>query len=158
MNYICLYMTLESIKPLHFLLADDDEDDRHLFTEALNEAASGIQVSMVKDGEELMKLLNEKNIVLPDIIFLDLNMPCKDGLECLKEILKTPHLKNIPVIIYSTSTHIKDINETFELGAFRYINKPNSFTGLTAIIKKVLELEWKVTEPNTDKSEYILKV
>src|SRR6266487_683666 len=95
-----------------FLLADDDADDQQLFKEALNEIDKSIRCLTASSGEEALNKLKTDLKQLPDYIFLDLNMPRMNGLECLVEIKKTNTLKHIPVIIYSTSSAEKDVEET----------------------------------------------
>jgi len=89
--------------PLNIVLADDDEDDRMFFGEALEELALQVKVSLFKNGQELLDFLNLPNTVLPNLVFLDLNMPVKNGWECLREIRKNTKLKDLSVAIYSTS-------------------------------------------------------
>ena len=105
-------------------LADDDEDDRLLFTDAFEELKINTVVSTFNNGQFLMDFLNNPESVLPHIIFLDLNMPIKNGIECLKEIKQNERLKNIAIAIYSTSSSDDDIENTFVLGANVYIKKP----------------------------------
>ncbi len=138
------------------LLADDDSDDRELFEEAITEINTSIQVLTVEDGLQLMKVLNEKNSPLPDILFLDLNMPGKSGKECLKEIKNDARLKEVPVIIYSTSAHNKDINETHAFGANLYIRKPNTFPGLINVIKKVFSLDLEKYKSNQSMQNFVV--
>ncbi|HEX9979731.1 MAG TPA: response regulator [Flavobacterium sp.] len=133
-------------------MADDDPDDRDLFTEAINE--NNADVDCVWNGVQLMKLL-QNNDELPDFIFLDLNMPEKGGKECLQEIRESDRLKDIPVIIYSTSSSKKDIDETFDLGANLYITKPNSFSELRKTVKSILSLDWENTRPGTQRNSYV---
>ena len=121
------------------LLADDDPDDRELFTEAAE--AHGAKVQSVPNGMQLMSLLRTAEI-LPDFILLDLNMPEKNGKECLREIRADRRFNDIPVIIYSTSSSKKDVDETFEMGADLYITKPNSFSELKSTVKNMLEMDW----------------
>jgi len=124
--------------PLHILLADDDEGDRLLFTEALSELESESIVHTVNNGIALMEWLSMEDNQLPDLIFLDLNMPRKDGLSCLVDIKSDEKLRNIFVAIYSTSDTDKDRREAFEHGANAYIAKPNNFTVLKAILGKTV--------------------
>lgn len=125
-------------EPLHILLADDDEGDRLLFTEALSELEINAEVSIVNNGVELMEWLQMKNNRLPDIIFLDLNMPRKGGIACLQEIRSDERLKDISVAIYSTSDNEKDKTEAFHHGANVYIAKPNNFTELKQVLGKAV--------------------
>jgi CheY-like chemotaxis protein len=115
------------------LLADDDKDDSILFQEILEELALPTQLETVNNGERLMQLLNEK-LILPDILFLDLNMPRKNGFECLYEIKRTEKLQRLPVIIFSTSYEPAIVDVLYKSGAQFYIRKPNEF----ALFKKVI--------------------
>lgn len=125
------------MKTRHILLAEDDADDRELFVEALATVNPSAKVAVVEDGEQLIDHLR-RTIEVPDCIFLDLNMPRKNGKECLIEIKGTERTENIPVIIYSTSLNTKDIDETFEGGASCFIRKPNSFKDLKGLLKKCM--------------------
>ena len=138
------------------IIADDDSDDRLLFTEAISEINTTIQIQSVDGGLPLMQLLTAANAALPDIIFLDLNMPGKNGKECLKEIKNNLRLKDVPVIIYSTSATTKDINDTHTAGANLYIRKPNTFTGLIEVIKKVFSLDLEQFTSTPAKNNFVL--
>lgn len=131
-------MNLEN-EPLLILLADDDEGDRLLFTEAFSELTIKTIVTTVNNGIQLMEWLHRENIQLPHYIFLDLNMPRKGGIECLKEIRSNERLKDISVAIYSTSDSEKDKKEALRLGANDYIAKPNNFTKLKQILEKAVQ-------------------
>lgn len=118
---------------MRIFLADDDEDDRTFFEEALNEIPLNTKVSSFSDGVELMaELLSEQP--LPDMIFLDLNMPLMDGFECLQDIRNEANFQNIPVVIYSTSFHAAEVARLQEMGATRYLKKPSSFNQLKTLL------------------------
>ncbi|MGZ3921910.1 MAG: response regulator [Bacteroidia bacterium] len=126
---------------LHILLADDDKDDRFLFQEALNEIQYDTELKTVSDGEQLMSYLNEHIDKLPDVLFLDLNMPRKNGFECLSEIKINDQLERLPVIMFSTS-YPRDMNYEqdmikmlYKIGAADYIRKPANFTELKEVIR-----------------------
>src|ERR1041385_2052858 len=89
--------------PLKILLAEDNQHDRYFFKKALNEIGIPAELTSVNDGDLLMKHLAKNLMNLPDILFLDLNMPCKNGFECLSEIKQDPALNGFPVVIFSTS-------------------------------------------------------
>src|SRR4051812_1809722 len=108
----------------HLLLADDDNDDCIFFKEALEELPVNASLKIVKDGVELMQSLNEVNGKLPDVLFLDLNMPRKTGYECLDEIKLNHKLKNLPVIIFSTSFDHDVVDALYKKGAHYYVRKP----------------------------------
>ena len=129
---------MENDDVLYILLADDDADDRLFFKEAMEEINSDTLVSFVNDGSQLMYFLNQPDIRLPNIIFLDLNMPVKNGMDCLKEIRANDRFKDLVIAIYSTSGAEQNIQEAFAHGANTYIKKPNNFADLKASLAKVI--------------------
>lgn len=145
-------------KVSNILLADDDRDDRFFFSMAITEMEIGLKLEMVKHGEELMEYLMRDDIVIPDILFLDLNMPRKNGFDCLSEIRKSNLLKDLFVIIYSTSSSQRDIEETFRLGANLFINKPNSYENLSQRLLKVLQLNLDDYLIHHNMDKYVLEL
>ena len=139
------------------LLADDDLDDCMFFANAVEELHLDVKLVTVNDGEALMKWLNTTE-KLPDIIFLDMNMPCKNGAECLAEIKEIKRLKNIPVVIISTSLEENLIKSLHEKGALFYIKKPNYFTHLKILIANVIELVRKGNYTLPTLKKFILRV
>lgn len=129
--------------PMHILLADDDEDDRAFFSEAIMELKMDNKLTLFTNGNGLMDYLVLPDIKLPHILFLDLNMPGKTGIECLKEIRANARFKDVSVAIYSTSSSEKDIEDTFIEGANIYIKKPNDFSALKKVIKEVINMNWQ---------------
>jgi CheY-like chemotaxis protein len=129
---------------IQILLADDDKDDCFLFREALSELPVATDLETVYDGEQLMDHLNEHADELPDVLFLDLNMPRKNGFECLSEIKHSEKLKDLPVIMFSTSYprdmhYENDIMKLlYKIGARDYIRKPENFNMLKEVIHKLL--------------------
>src|SRR5205085_5075896 len=107
----------------HILLADDDLDDCEFFKEALQELLIPARISIVHDGVQLMGFL-DNNDQLPDIIFLDLNMPRKNGHTCLLEIKARERFRKLPVIILSTSFERANIKQLHKDGAYHYFRKP----------------------------------
>lgn len=137
-------------------LADDDEDDLLLFREALNEIKLPIQLTTVRDGEQLMDVL--ANNELPDMLFLDLNMPRKDGFQCLAEIRKSEKFKRLPVVIFSTSFQPDAVDRLYENGAQYYIRKPSNFEHFKKVIHRAITL---ITNLTTDiqpsKDQFVLE-
>jgi CheY-like chemotaxis protein len=125
---------------IRVLLADDDTDDCDLFKDALEELPVSASLSIVYDGEQLIRRLTDNPAFLPDVIFLDLNMPRKNGLECLTEIMLNNVLKHVPVIILSTSIDIDSIQLLHAKGALYCIRKPNDFGKLKELIQHVLSV------------------
>lgn len=115
-------------------------------------------VSTVNNGMKLMEWLNTKNIRLPDILFLDLNMPRKNGLECLKEIRGNEKLKNICVVIYSTSDNKKDMEDTFLNGANIYVIKPNNFNTLKKILEKAVMTAYFYQDQAMNRANFLLRI
>ncbi len=141
---------------INVLLADDDEDDRLFFKEAFKEIKIKTIVKTVNDGEELMHLLAKDGNELPHILFLDLNMPRKSGIDCLVEIKRSDHLKDIPVAIYSTSASEEDIEDTFVKGANVYIKKPSDFGTLKKILEEVITINWQYHTSGLNRDIYLL--
>ena len=122
-----------------FLLADDDADDRFLFSEALKLVDPDIHCMMVGNGKEVLTMLQNDFFSLPDCIFLDMNMPLMTGLECLQAIKKEADYQSVPVILYSTTLE-KDIEENImKAGAFACFVKPSSPVALAASLRKLIK-------------------
>ncbi len=121
-------------KPLNVFIIDDDEDDRALFCEVVSDISGSIRCLSALNGQEALNSLQNRPI-LPDFIFLDLNMPRMNGKQCLAELKKIERLSSIPVIIYSTSKSEEDREKTKELGSVYFLTKPSSMDQL----KKELE-------------------
>ncbi len=144
--------------PLYILLADDDKSDRLLFTEAFAELKIKTIVGTVKNGVELMEQLKKDNIRIPDLLFIDLNMPRKNGLECLKEIRSNKKFKEVFIVIYSTSDHKGDIEETFHNGANVYITKPNNFGKLKQVLEKAVSRAYLYQDQSMEIDNFLLRI
>ncbi|WP_435138716.1 response regulator [Formosa sp. A9] len=147
-----------SLKALNIALVDDDEDDRFLFKEAIEQIEIQTKLFLFENGQKFMDFLNAPNISLPQVVFLDLNMPVKNGLECLQEIRSCNHLSDLSVAIYSTSSSESDIHDTFVNGANIYINKPTDFSKLKSVIEKVLQINWQYNTSNLNKDNFIMRL
>lgn len=146
-----------TISNFQLLLADDDQDDCLLFSEALNEVTSCASLGIVHDGEELLNLLVKCDIEkLPDLIFLDLNMPKKNGQECLTEIRKNALYQKIPIIIISTSFDPETANKLYNMGADHYIRKPSEFADLKNALEQVLSIFQSDNADRAKKDKFIL--
>ena len=144
-------------KTLHVLLADDDEDDRMIFSDIVQQIENTIQLHTVTDGQQLIQWLTANESPLPDVIFLDLNMPNKNGKACLKEIKANPAISHLPVIIYSTSGSEKDIREAYHQGASLYIQKPSNISGLRKTLTQVLSIDWQNGRTGLDEDNFWVK-
>lgn len=147
---------MSHFKTRHILLADDDKDDQLLFKESLEELSLSTHVEIVQNGEQLMQLLNDEKEQLPDILFLDLNMPRKNGFICLSEIKRTERLKRLPVIIFTTSYEPEIVNLLYKKGAQYYIRKPNDFEQLKKVIYQSLVLTGQKDMSQPPRENFVL--
>lgn len=143
-------------KRLNLLLADDDEDDCLFFKEALGELPGAAHLTIVHDGEQLIQLLTEKSTALPDVLFLDLNMPRKNGFECLSDMKADEKLKHIPVIVLSTYFESTVANLLYKNGAHYCIRKPAEFARLKEVIQQALALIAQGSECQPEKENFVL--
>jgi CheY-like chemotaxis protein len=143
---------------IYVLLADDDKDDRLFFKDAFEELKINTVVTTVNDGEELMQYLTSNHHATPHILFLDLNMPFKTGLECLTEIKSLDHLKDMAIAIYSTSATEKEIEDTFVQGANIYIKKPNDFSTLKKVLSEVITINWHYHTSGLNRDTFLLSL
>lgn len=142
----------------HIILVDDDEDDRLFFTDAFEEIKISTKIQTFKDGVELMDFLNEEDSILPEILFLDLNLPRKNGIECLHEIKANDRLKDIAIAIYSTSSSEEHIEQTFVNGANIYIQKPTDFNLLKKVLQNVVTINWQYQTSGLSKENFLLRL
>jgi CheY-like chemotaxis protein len=143
---------------IHIILADDDEDDILFFTDAFDELKINTKVNTFKDGEALMNYLNTDEALMPNVLFLDLNMPKKTGIECLTEIKASDKMSGIAIAIYSTSASEEDIEKTFVLGANIYIKKPNDFKKLKKALSDVVSINWQYHTNGLNKDNFLLRL
>lgn len=143
---------------IHIILADDDEDDRMLFTDAFDELKINTKVNTFNDGVELMNYLNGADAILPNVLFLDLNMPKKNGIECLEEIKENERFNDIAIAIYSTSSSEEHIEETFIKGANIYIKKPSDFNTLKKVLSEVVTINWQYHTSGLNKDNFLLRL
>lgn len=122
-------------------LIDDDPDDREIFTLALEDVDKSYKCVTAQNGIDAIQKLSTDHTFVPDLIFLDLNMPIMSGKQCLNEIRKIPRLDLIPIIIYTTSSYAQDIEETRKLGASHFLIKPSSIRILTNCLTELLKKE-----------------
>lgn len=139
--------------PIIILVAEDDEDDRLLMQEALEENRLANDLYFVGDGEELMdyllhqgKYCDPQSAPRPNLILLDLNMPRKDGREALKEIKSNPNLRQIPIVVLTTSKAEEDILQTYDLGVSSFIAKPVVFESMVKIMRTLGTYWFEIVE------------
>ncbi len=141
---------------LHILLADDDKDDCLLFQEALDELPVSAQFTTVPNGEKLLERLNKQGNKLPDVIFLDLNMPRKNGFATLGLIKRDHNLEKVPVIIFSSAEEHEKVKQVYRDAAHYYIRKPAKFSDLKKVIYKALVLIADKNHPFPGAANFVL--
>ena len=143
-------------KPIHVLLADDDVDEQYLFEAAIKELPIVTNVKTVSDGIGLIAYLFQNPDSQPDVIFLDIMMPRKDGIECLKEIKSNEKLRQIPIIMYSNTVGAHYIMQCYQYGASYFLPKGN-YSELAESISKLLAITGKyLTQGPIDKFTFSL--
>lgn len=142
-------MASDKIFIKNIILAEDDEDDRIIFQHVLEDVNIHIKLHFVSNGLELMHLLKH---FVPDLLFLDLEMPYKNGLECLVEIRNSPYLENLPVIVFSSSSRPSNIQTAYEMGAHLFLIKASTVLEYNEAIKAILRLPW--LDPAAVKEQY----
>ncbi len=141
----------DSVSFTNVWLLDDDADDCELFEDALKYISSRTKLTAISNGDELLLSMNNNK---PDILFLDINVPGKNGLEVLKEIRTGSEFTEIPVVIFSSSVHQRDIDSAYAYGANLYYSKPTSFRELIAGLQILLKLDWN--DPNKIRSSNLI--
>jgi CheY-like chemotaxis protein len=131
------------------VLADDDQDDLSIFQDVLSSLNKQITLDIVSNGNELMSLLDH---YCPDLLFLDLEMPYKNGLECLVEIKKKPSLNNLPIVIFSSTTRPSNIQTAYDMGGHLFLVKSALYKEHYEAIKAILNMDW--SNPNAIKENY----
>lgn len=135
-------MSFPNEKQLYILLAEDDADDREFFMDGVEKTGLDIHLVTVADGEQLSKTISGiEQPPPPHFIFLDINMPRKNGKACLKEIRANKFFNPVPVIMLSTSSNPRDVEETYKSGASRYIFKSDFAGNEALVLKKLLASE-----------------
>jgi CheY-like chemotaxis protein len=125
----------------YVLLAEDDDDDYLIFSLAVDELTSvRVELKRAENGDILMRLLDEKH---PDLLFLDLLMPCKDGRQCIREIRSNRKFDSLPIIVYSSMSDLESIEFCYREGTNLYARKPSSLSDLKSILEKIFSMDWK---------------
>jgi CheY-like chemotaxis protein len=130
------------------VLTDDDVDDQFFFQMALRQSGEKAELHVYDNGILLLESLIEGATPLPDVIFMDYNMPCKNAVQCVEELRRHRHLQHIPVIILTTGISPAEMRNAYQNGATACIRKPYELSGLVKLIKDVFASELNVHEPD----------
>lgn len=139
--------------PVNILIAEDDDDDYLIFSIAIKETSFTYVLKRAENGEILLKHLNTE---VPDILFLDLLMPCTDGKQCIREIRANKKYDSLPIIIYSSLNDLTSVEYCFREGSNLYIIKPNSISELRSVLERILAIDWKKTMYFPQRSQFII--
>lgn len=126
--------------PTHVLLAEDDDEDYYIFSLAIRELSFKVVLTRAENGDLLLQLLDEKN---PDIVFLDLLMPCKDGRQCLKAIRSNKKYDSIPIVVYTSLNDLKSIEFCYRERSNLYAIKPSTLNEIKTVLEKIFSIDWK---------------
>lgn len=146
-------MNLTESKTTNVLIAEDDDDDFFIFSVAISETAFTVILRRAEDGELLMSLLQEE---LPDILFLDMLMPTKDGKQCLRELRSDRRYDSMPIIVYTSLEDLDTVEYCYRQGSNLYTLKPNSIEDLKEALHRILSIDWKKTLYFPPKSEFVI--
>jgi CheY-like chemotaxis protein len=122
---------------MRILYIDDDPDDRHIFLETVRSIDETLVCTTAKDGLDALSFLDSKQ--LPHVIFLDINMPLMSGITCLAEIKGNKNTARIPVIIFTTSANLNEMEQCMKMGAKEFLHKPSSYSELKEILARVFQ-------------------
>lgn len=142
------------IKYKTIFLVDDDEDDQMLFHDAVREIDASIHCSVANNGIQALNKLNMEGFV-PDLMFVDLNMPLMNGFEFLLEVGRLEHISQVPIVIFTTSASPEQAHRTFELGASAFLTKPPSFNLLRTKLSNILSSDLELNKKKFQFSEYV---
>lgn len=135
------------------LVAEDDDEDFELFAEAIQQLSLRVILTRAKNGDVLMKILHEK---IPDLLFLDILMPCKDGRDCLFEIRSHKKFDELPIIIFSSVRDSQTVEFFYRKGTNLYVYKPHTYRQLVASLEKIFAIDWKKVRYYPKYSEFVL--
>lgn len=137
----------------HVLIAEDDDDDYQIFSTAVHDLSFDILLSRAEDGKVLIQFLDN---TIPDILFLDVLLPCKDGRTCIREIRANKRFDELPVITYSSFRNVETTEFFYREGANLFVIKPSSFRELKDILQKILSIDWKKTMYYPPRAQFVM--
>lgn len=135
------------------LVAEDDLDDFEILSDAIGDLPLKIVLSRAENGDVLMRLIHEK---IPDLLFLDIILPCRNGRDCIREIRSDRKFDALPIIIYTSLKDIDTIEFCYRWGTNLFVHKPHSFTDITEIVRKIFSINWKKIRYYPMRTEYVI--
>lgn len=141
---------------LKVLLADDDEDDIAMFRDSIEQVGLPHEILCAKGQSEICAILERVPDI--DLVFLDINLPGTGGKECLKWIKGEEKYKKLPVIIFTSSKSVDDINDLYEWGAHYYAIKPYSMTNYKETLRRIFDIDWRSQQPIPNKDQFLINL
>jgi response regulator RpfG family c-di-GMP phosphodiesterase len=135
------------------LVADDDKDDFEVLSEVINNLSIKIFLSRAENGDVLMKLIHNK---MPDLLLLDLMLPCKDGKDCIREIRSDKKFDSLPIIVYTSLRDLESIEFCYRWGTNLFVHKPQTFSEIGDVVRKIFSINWKKMRYYPTRSEFVL--
>jgi len=135
------------------LVAEDDKDDFEILADVIKDHSVKVLVTHAENGDILMRMIHEK---IPDLLFLDLVMPCRDGRTCIQEIRADKKFDGLPVIIYTSVRDINAVEFCFRNGSNMYVLKPETYSEIVDVVRRILSVQWKKLQYYPTRSGFIL--
>lgn len=135
------------------LMAEDDDDDFVLFSDVIRDLSLKVFLTRAENGEVLMRILHEK---VPDMLFLDILMPCKNGKDCLHEIRSNRKFDELPIIVYTSLQDFETIEFCYRKGTNLFVYKPQTYADLVKTIERIFAMNWKKVRYYPTLSNYVL--
>ena len=135
------------------LIAEDDRDDYELIEDVIKTLPLKVVVNRAENGDILMKLIHEK---IPDLLLLDLVLPCKDGKTCLREIRSDKKFDELPIIVYSALRDLESIEFCFREGTNLYVLKPDTYSQIVEAVEKIFSFNWRKMRYFPTRSNFVL--
>ncbi len=141
---------------MKILLVDDNEDEKQEFAEAIEKLGLDIEMLYARDAKELFDYLEKETNI--NLIFLDINLPVMDGKKCLKELKSNEKYNHIPVLVYTVSQSIEDIEEVFQGGAHYYAVKPYARVNFMETLKLIFGIDWTVEQSIPPREQFVINL
>lgn len=146
-------MTEQEAEWQDVLIADDDKDDFEMLAQAIEELSLKVMLSRAENGDMLLKIIHEK---IPDLLFLDIVMPCKGGKDCITEIRSDKKFDNLPIIVYTSVRDLSTIEFCYRSGTNFYVIKPDTYGEIVDVIRKIFAVNWKKMKYYPTRNDYVL--
>lgn len=138
---------------LHVLMAEGDKDDFDILADAIEKVPVKVMLTRAENGDVLMKLIHDK---IPDLLFLDIILPCRDGRDCIREIRSDKKFDNLPIIVYTSIKDLDAIEFCYRWGTNLFVHKPQTYSEIADIVRKIFSVNWKKMQYYPSRNEFVL--